>query len=556
MNDEIKNLFLAICLSIIVLLGWQYYSGPQNIENVEQQVMAPAILPEESNTNILAENIVEDNSKKITIDTPKLRGSFSLKGLRINDLYLKNYKKTSESDSDNERLFGSDNPNLQYFAEFGWLASDSALNVPNKNTVWHTKDEHLNEQQHVNLTWNNGQGLIFEISVSVDDKYMFKVEQTVHNKTNNQISLRAYSLLFRSSETDTPKVQSFHEGSIGVFDDTLEEISFEDLVKKKNYKYENKKTAWVGFSDKYWLAAIIPQNDKVRTTKFIGENSANIKKYQVDSLTPEMVVPINSSLTTDNYLYAGAKVADYLNDYQKTLNISLFDRAIDYGWFYFLTKPMLSFLNYIYKYVQNFGLAIISLTLIIKILMFPITNKSYKMTRKMKKLQPKVAAIKLQYADDSVRLNTEIMALYKKEKVNPIGGCLPVFLQIPVFFSLYKVIFISLEMRHAPFFGWIKDLSAADPLTIFNLFGLIPWTPPQFLMIGFWPVLMGVTMYFLQKSNPQAVDPIQEKIMGYLPFIFILMFSSFPVGLLIYWSFSNLLSIIQQQVINYIYEKE
>jgi len=269
-----------------------------------------------------------------------------------------------------------------------------------------------------------------------------------------------------------------------------------------------------------------------------------------------MVVPINSSLTTDNYLYAGAKVADYLNDYQKTLNISLFDRAIDYGWFYFLTKPMLSFLNYIYKYVQNFGLAIISLTLIIKILMFPITNKSYKMTRKMKKLQPKVAAIKLQYADDSVRLNTEIMALYKKEKVNPIGGCLPVFLQIPVFFSLYKVIFISLEMRHAPFFGWIKDLSAADPLTIFNLFGLIPWTPPQFLMIGFWPVLMGVTMYFLQKSNPQAVDPIQEKIMGYLPFIFILMFSSFPVGLLIYWSFSNLLSIIQQQVINYIYEKE
>lgn len=485
---------------------------------------------------------------RIRVNTPRLHGSISLLGGRVDDLTLVDYHETIDPNSPEIELLSPPRAPHPYYAEFGWAPADPATPVPAADTMWTAAGGPLTPSSPVALTWDNGQGLRFIRTFAVDGNYMFTVTQRVENTGAAAVTLHPYSLIARAGTPPTAGFYILHEGPLGVFDRTLKEMKYSDLQDDGTVKVDST-GGWIGITDKYWLAALVPDQKERVAARFSHRMVDNGSKYQVDFLgQPRTVAPGASTEYTDR-LFVGAKQVNLLDHYEKTFEIPLFSYAIDFGWFWFLTKPFFYLLQMLNAALGNFGLAILALTVVVKLIFFPLANKSYVAMSKMKKLQPEVKKLQERFGDDKLRLNQEMMALYKREKANPVAGCLPIAIQIPVFFALYKVLFVSIEMRHAPFYGWIKDLSAPDPTTVFNLFGLLPFDPPSFLHIGVWPLIMGATMFLQQKLNPAPADPVQAKMFMFLPIIFTFLLASFPAGLVIYWAWSNTLSILQQWVI-------
>ena len=566
MNPDTRNLIAAICLSMSVLIGYQILFGEPTQQNVkkEQQLVdknnEPSIeLPKDNNTSLTEVTKKTRNIDRINIVNDELEGSISLLGARIDDLVLKNYRKTLDPESDQIRFLKKIDEREPFFIQFGW-SSPNKNKVPNGNTVWKGSKSSLDPNNPVTLSWNNGEGLKFSQIISIDDNYMIKVIQKVKNETNNSVNLYPYGLIRRSGEPKTTDFFVLHEGPLGVFDGSLKEHSYSDL-KETGQKGMSIKTeengGWIGITDKYWMAALIPdQNTNSNFTFRYVNNSAS---YQTDFLGELSKIPANGEIEIVSRVFSGAKKLNLLDKYEEDLKIKNFDLAIDFGWFYFLTKPFFYALSWANNILGNFGLAILAITVFVKIIFFPLANKSYKSMARMRVLTPQLQQLRERFGNDRQKMNMEMMALYKREKVNPAAGCLPILVQIPVFFALYKVLFVSIEMRQAPFFGWIKDLSALDPTSIFNLFGLLPYSTdflPDFLNLGIWPLLMGATMVLQQRLNPKPPDPVQAQIFAWMPVVFTFLLATFPAGLVIYWTWNNLLSIAQQWIITRKINKE
>jgi YidC/Oxa1 family membrane protein insertase len=563
MSDQ-KNLILAIALSILIILGFQvFYEGPRQQALQSQRaeetaavtpsaaapgVQAPAAGP--TGPRDRAEVIAE--GRRVRIDTPRLHGSFSATGGRIDDLTLAAYHVTPDPRSPEVALLspmGSHNP---YYAEAGWVpAPGTTVAVPDADTVWTVPENAvLTPARPVTMTWDNGAGVRFERVLSIDENYMFTITQRVVNGTDRPITLVPYGLVSRHGTPETLGFYILHEGPLGVFDGRLREFHYSDLKGKTN---EFTSTGgWIGVTDKYWLVSVAAAPDAGVTGRFrhaAGVPGA-LERYQVDLTWGAVTIAPNATGENLQRIFAGAKQLGLLDDYATALGITQFDLSIDFGWFWFLTRPFSVALTWLGHLFGNFGVAILVFTVLVKAVFFPLANKSYHAMSKMKALQPKMQLLQERYKDDRQRLQQEMMALYKAEKVNPVSGCLPIIIQIPVFFALYKVLFVTIEMRHAPFFGWIQDLSAPEPTSFINLFGVLPFEAPYlFAHVGVWPIIMGITMYLQQKLNPQPPDPIQAKVFLALPFIFTFMLAAFPVGLVIYWAWNNALSILQQWVI-------
>jgi YidC/Oxa1 family membrane protein insertase len=559
MQDQ-KRIIISIALSMLILFGWQhFYINPKLIEQQKQAELAKAkeqpLLKADIKTpaeptisRMVDRKEAISKNDRVKIDTPKLHGSISLKGARFDDLTLAEYKESKEPDAKEVVLFSPTGTENVYFAEFGWIGADSKTIVPTAQTIWYSDSKTLTTEKPVTLSWDNNEGLKFFITISIDDNYMFKISRRVENYGNATQTLLPYGILNRSlTELHSPSA-ILHEGAIGALDGILNEVSYGDLKEQKNSEIQSKK-GWIGITDKYWLTAIIPDSSSDFTAKFNYFFLNNQDRYQTDYLGRQMDISAGQKIETSSNLFAGVKKLDLLDQYGNDLNIDLFDRAVDFGHLYFMTKPLFKLLTFFYNLLGNFGLAILLLTILIKALLFPLANKSYVSMHHLKRLQPQINEVKELYKNDKAQLNKAVMELYKTEKVNPMAGCLPVLVQIPIFWALYKVLFISIEIRQAPFYGWIKDLSLPDPTSIFNLFGLLPFTPPNILMIGALPIIMGITMIIQQKMNPQPADPIQAKVMNLLPYIFVFMFATFPAGLILYWAWNNALSILQQWII-------
>lgn len=557
------NLLLAVVLSTIILVTWQiFFEAPhqkrikedlkkqEQIEN-EREAAMTAFKNAEGKPDLkrMRQSLI-DSSPRVSIKSDTLHGSISLRGLRFDDLMLVKYREKLEKDSDEVVLFSPSGYFNVYFTEFGWVSSDSALKLPTTDTVWTADKKELVPGLPVTFTWKNDDGVTFEMKVTLDKDYLFTVEQRVINNSKADVSIQPYSFINRHYAKDSVHTYILHEGPVGVFDGQLTESPYAKLAKSTEQTYSN--PAWLGISDKYWLSALIP-TQKGLASKFSYYYSKGQDRFQVETLNPAQSVPAGKDMLTTTYFFAGAKELPLLEKYRSELDIPLFDRAVDFGSLYFLTKPIFLTLNYFYSHIGNFGLALMLLTVVIKLMMYPMANKSYVAMSQMKRLQPEMKRLQEQHQDDKMRMNQEIMAMYKREKVNPAAGCLPMLVQIPVFFALYKVLFVTIEMRHAPFYGWIHDLSAPDPTNLFTLFGLLNWTPPGLMHVGVLPMLFAITMYVQQGLNPTPTDPVQGKVMKWLPFIFLFLFASFPAGLVLYWVWSNMLSILQQKVIMWRY---
>lgn len=555
MNNNIVNLVAAIVLSLGIIFGWQYFIVKPQQQKQQQQIAlqkAKDLKKKESAQLEATPVIVQEASQapRIKIDSNALSGSISLKGLRFDDLILKKYKQDLSENSPEVVLFSPSDTKDAYFAEIGWVSNLSNVKLPNNETIWNSDSEVLTPEKPVNLFWVNEDGVKFLIAITVDENYLFTIEQTIVNNSNQELPVQSYGLINRKYTAVEKAVNILHQGPIGCIYENLKEYSYDDIKDKKIEKFSASKVDWIGITDKYWLTSLIPDKSSNYSSNFNYAVKQEVERYQVDFISPVQIVKPGENFSIKGRLFAGAKKVDLLDKYEKQYDIKLFDRAIDFGWFYIITKPVFYAMNFFYKYVGNFGISILIVTVIIKLLMFTLANKSYRSMKRMKNLQPEINRIKNLYGDDKARLNQEIMALYKKEKVNPVAGCLPILVQIPVFFSIYKVLYVTIEMRQAPFYGWIKDLSAPDPTSIFNLFGLLHFSLPSFLMIGAWPILMAITMFLQQRMSPEPADPVQAQVMKFMPLVFLVMFSSFPAGLLIYWSWNNILSIIQQYYIN------
>ncbi len=573
-----RNLILAIVLSLGILLTYELFiGGPQRQELLEQSETAqleetaqqpdaeiPTPLPGETTPGAAVGDLGDAAGAlsradalalepRIAIDSPTLSGSISLEGGRFDDLVLKRYRETIEPDSPQIELLHPIGAAQPYFANFGWSAGTGGPPVPGGDSLWQANGDILSPGSPVTMTWDNGQGLRFERSLALDENYLFTVTQRVLNDGDTDVQLSPYGLISRSG---TPEILGFyilHEGLIGVLNDTLEEIDYSDLVDDGPDQFETT-SGWLGITDKYWLTALVPDQQRQVQARFLHTAPNGQDKYQSDYLYQTMTIPAGGTAEITSRLFAGAKEANLLDAYRDELGIPLFDRAVDFGWFYFLTKPFFHALHYFAEKLGNFGLAILLLTVLIKLAFFPLANKSYKAMAKMRKVQPEMLELRERFGDDKQKLNQEMMALYKREGANPVSGCLPVVIQIPVFFALYKVLFVTIEMRQAPFYGWIEDLSVRDPTTVLNGFGLFPWVVPDLgvlnlLNLGVWPILMGITMMLQHRLNPQPADPVQAKIFLFMPIIFTFLLASFPAGLVIYWTWNNLLSVIQQYVI-------
>jgi YidC/Oxa1 family membrane protein insertase len=581
MQDQ-KNTIIAIVLSAIVLIAWQYFfatpqankqrqlAEQQRLEQSQQPQAAPAGGPTAQPSNIplapgqvgtagasLPREKVIAETPRIAIDTPTVKGSISIKGARLDDLSLVKYRETVDPNSPAIVLLAPSGTAEPFYAEFGWVAGPGAtFKVPNAETEWRQEGSGaLQIDRPITLVWDNGEGLEFRRTISVDDKYLFTLKDSVRNTGANPVTIFPYGLISRHGTPKTLGYYILHEGLIGVMGDQgLQELSYKTVEDKKLITF-NVTNAWLGITDKYWAATLLPNTDARLDAHFSVGQLGSIKTYQTDYLLDGRTIQPGGTASADARLFAGAKEVSVVNEYNDTLRLNLFDRLIDWGWFYFITKPMFWALDSIYKLVGNFGIAILIVTVIIKLIFFPLANKSYASMAKMKTLQPKMQALRERYPDDKVKQQQELMELYKSEKINPIAGCLPILIQVPVFFSLYKVLFVTIEMRHAPFYGWIKDLSAPDPTTVFNLFGLIPWDPSHvpilgaYMMVGAWPLIMGVTMWAQMKLNPPPPDPAQKMIFDWMPVIFTFMLASFSAGLVIYWAWNNTLSVLQQSVI-------
>jgi YidC/Oxa1 family membrane protein insertase len=586
MTDQ-KNTIIAIVLSALVLIAWQIYFGlPQmgKQKQIQQQQaqdrsQQPPALPQQGGTAqapvapgaapqaptqpgaVAAQAMTRDAalaaSPRVRIETPSLSGSIALKGGRIDDLSLVKYRETVDPNSPPIILLapsGSPNP---FYAEFGWSApSGTPVKLPGPDTVWQQEGTGaLSVGRPVTLVYDNGEGLQFRRTIAVDENYLFTLKDEVSNKGAAAVTLYPFALISRHGTPHTLGYYILHEGLIGVFGEKgLQEETYANIEKQKEMSF-TATNVWLGITDKYWAATLVPDTSMQVNAKFSTGTIGNIKTYQTDYLGPAQTIAPGGSAVVDGRLFAGAKEVSIVDGYNERLKLNKFDRLIDWGWFYFITKPLFLALDWIYRLVGNFGVAILIVTVIIKAFFFPLANKSYASMAKMKAVQPEMMAIRERFADDKMKQQQAMMELYKKEKINPIAGCLPIVIQIPVFFALYKVLFVTIEMRHAPFFGWIKDLASPDPTTVFNLFGLIPWDPSHvpligtFLLLGAWPLIMGVTMWFQMKLNPPPPDPTQAMIFNYMPIIFTFMLANFPAGLVIYWAWNNTLSVIQQSVI-------
>ena len=562
---DTRNIILATALSIGILLVWSVYFAPPPVLNEP----ITSELSESSDSNEIdsdlglgsldeSMDIIEENeilsledsisdSDRIEINTPGISGSIRLNGLIIDDVTLKSYRETLDENSENIRFLSPLKTGDGHEVSFGWIqAKNSDFEIPNRNTPWKliSGSNVLNLNNELIFEWKNKTGQIFQSTIELDDEYLFKITQKIINNGANGIIVNNAAKITRESTPTLSGMFILHEGLIGVLNEELEQIDYDDLAEDKVYNFDSQ-NGWLGFTDKYWLTALIPEQGK--SFKGIFSYDKNYSAYfrSQDSV----IVSAGDTYQTSNNIFIGAKEAEVIDAYQEEYNFYNFDLSIDWGWFYFLTKPLFYIIYYLFELTGNFGVAIIVLTAMTRILFFPLANWSFVSMAKMKKLQPEMTRLKELHKDDRQQQQQALMALYKKEKVNPVSGCLPILIQIPFFFAIYKMLFVSLEMRHAPFFGWIQDLSAKDPTTIFNLFGLIPWDPPSFMIIGVWPILMGLTMWIQQKLNPAPPDPIQARIFMFFPFFITILLSQFAAGLVIYWTTNNLLSIIQQWII-------
>ncbi len=579
MTGDNKNFIIAIVLSVLIIAGWQFfYAQPmldqqrrqqelQQQQQAQQQQKQPAQPSQQPTTTGQAQQTpgtveapsalqprqaVIAASPRFQIDTPALSGSISLKGGQLDDLRLKRYRVTVDPDSPIITLLNPSGTEGAFFAEQGWVpAAGATVKVPTPQTVWQAPEGAvLRVGQPVTLTWDNGEGLTFRRTISVDEDYMFTVRQEVENKSSGPVALFPYSRVVRQGIPKIEGIFVIHEGLIGVLGGELQEITYSDIKEEAQPVVKESTGGWLGITDKYWAVTAIPDQARAvtGTFRYALENAKDV--FQTDYMAKEPVAAAPGQSTSyESRLFAGAKVVSTVQRYERVYGIDRFELLIDWGWFYFITKPMFWLIDHIQAWVGNFGLAILITTVIVKLFFFPLANKSYVAMSQMKKLQPEMMAIKERYADDRMKQQEAMMALYKKEKVSPLSGCLPVVVQIPVFFALYKVLYVTIEMRHAPFYGWIRDLSAPDPTSLFNLFGLIPWAPPAFLMIGVLPIIMGLTMWVQMRLNPTPPDPIQAQIFNLMPLIFTFVLAPFPAGLVLYWAWNNLLSIIQQAVI-------
>lgn len=564
MNEQ-KNLIVAVSLAVFILLGFNYfYERPKHDELIRQAEIArqldtskPVDMvnkgPEPLKPILPLEKALQLSSR-VAIKTDRLQGSINLTGCCLDDLLLLDYHETVDKSSPPIKLLSPDQAKGAYHADFGWVAKDTAIKLPDSQTVWTTSATSLGKDTPVVFEWDNGAGLKFQRTIAVDEHYLFTVTDRVTNTKDVTVTLSSYGQVNRY---ETPEVGGFmilHEGPIGVLNEKLTELDYKKL-KEKGTIEESTTGGWIGITDKYWLVALIPNQKTSVKAVFRGQTIEGTDHYQAETVGPALELRPGGTIESTHHLFAGAKILRLLDDYEAKLGFDKFDLAVDFGWFYFLTKPLFYILDYLHKLLGNFGLAILALTVLFKLVFFPLANKSYRSMSHMKQVQPKIEALKKRFGDDKLRMNQELMDLYRKEKINPLAGCLPMLIQAPVFFCLYKVLFVTLEMRHAPFYGWIQDLSAPDPTTLFNLFGLFPWTPPSFLMIGSCPILMGLTMYVQQKLNPQPADPAQAKAFMIMPFFLTFLLASFPAGLVIYWAWNNVLSMAQQWAIMRLEEK-
>lgn len=573
MNNN-KNVLLAIALSAAVLFLWQYFVATPSMkaEQARQaqlakqtgtvkpaptaagQKAAPG-LPGVSagNTRMSRSAALKVGGARVAINTPMVDGSILLKGARIDDLRLKKYHDTVDPKSAEIVLLAPKSTDYPYYAEFGWVGGK---NMPNENSAWtRTSGTVLAPGKPVTLSWDNGQGLVFTRVIAIDDKYMFTVSDSVANKSGASINLYPYGYVARQNLPATVNFFILHEGFVGVANGSQQDASYSDFKEPGSPPKSFTSTGgWVGITDKYWMAAVIPPQGEHFNGEYLGtKTQGGADAYQANYRLNQRVIAPGSSVTVTHRLFAGAKVVDILRGYQDSQGIVEFDRAVDWGWFWFLTRPFFWLLDFFNKLLGNFGLAILALTVVVKLVFFPLASASYRAMSKMKKIQPLMEEVKKAHKDDPQKMQQQMMELYRREKVNPISGCLPILLTIPVFFALYKVLFVTIEMRHAPFYGWIHDLSAQDPTSILNLFGLIPFNPHtalpaflSFISIGVWPIIYGVTQWMQTKLNPPPPDPIQARMFALMPIIFTFMFATFPVGLVIYYAWNNILSVAQQ----------
>jgi YidC/Oxa1 family membrane protein insertase len=591
MTDN-RNTILAVILSGLVLIAWQYFYNVPQMEKQRAQSQtqaelqkatpqaapgsttpqsgstpnAPAINQPASAAPVISRDAAIAATPRIKIDTPRLIGSISLKGARIDDLALVQFRETVDPASPAIELYSPSNTASPYYAEFGWVpATGTASRIPDQTTLWEQEGSGaLSPGNPVRLKYDNGDGLTFRRTIAIDDRYLFTIKDEVTNVGSAPVTLYPFALISRHG---TPQVSGYyilHEGLIGYLGDQgLQEYGYKKIDDAKSVSF-NVTNGWLGMTDKYWASALLPEADAKLQARFSSNLVGTVRTYQTDYLQDAKTVAIGGTVSANARLFAGAKEASVVGinfplvgfgGYTKELGLNHFDLLIDWGWFYFITKPMFLALDWCYRLFGNFGVSILLVTVFVKLLFFPLANKSYASMAKMKSVQPQLQALKERYPDDRVKQQQEMMEIYKKEKINPIAGCLPVALQIPVFFSLYKVLFVTIEMRHAPFFGWIKDLSAPDPTNLFTLFGLLHFDPTQlplfghYLALGIWPIIMGITMWFQMKLNPTPPDPTQKMIFDWMPLIFTFMLAGFPAGLVIYWAWNNTLSVLQQSFI-------
>jgi YidC/Oxa1 family membrane protein insertase len=567
-----KRLFLAIAASLAILLGFQLLVAPHlpkpppqvarladdqhpattPLEGAPASSAAGAVIPPAGTSS------VPKTVPRVQIEAPRVEGSISLLGARLDDLVLKDYREQIAPASPLVRLLEPRSDEQPYYIQYGWTAPvGETPKLPDNDTVWAASPGTLTPTNPVTLSWDNGAGLTFQIAVQVDDQYMFSVRQSVKNGTGGPVNLFPWSRIRRDYKPVVAGYYVLFEGLLGVVDGTLQETSYDKAKsegdKKGGLAYEATATGgWAGITDKYWLTSLIPDQELSSKVNFRHVDDHG-DHYQVDYVTTDPLnAPPGGEAATTTHLFAGAKVVTLLDGYQSQFHIPSFDKAVDFGWFYFLTKPIFFALDFLNGVFGNFGVAIMVFTVVVKAVFFPLANYSYRSMSKMKLLAPKMTAIRERFKDDPQKMQQEMMGLYKQEKVNPASGCLPMLVQIPVFFSLYKVIFVTIEMRQAPFFGWIHDLSQVDPTNVFNLFGLIPFNPAQYvslLQLGAWPLIMGITMFLQQKMNPPPPDPVQARLFQFMPIIFTFMMAKFPAGLIIYWSWNNILSVGQQYLI-------
>jgi len=550
-----KNLFLAIIISMAIIFGFQLLvpqpeRTPVTEDNNAQESVSLDIQSTSSALLLDREQVLEE-TLRVTFDNSKIKGSINLEGGIIDDLILEEYRETLDPTSDFITYLNPLGSQDAYYLDTGWVSPDSTIELPNNKSVWKADKSSIGINDPVKLIWQNSQNIIFEKIITLDEHYLFSVDQRVINNSGKSFDLYPFGL---SKRQGLPEMQNFfilHEGPLSITDGVLEEYDYDDLKDQKKIKL-NSVGGWIGMTDKYWQTAIISdQNEPVQQT-YSYSFAENTDNFQTDLVGAKIVIGDGDNVSHNLKLFAGPKIVQVIEQYMDEYGVQEFDRSVDFGWFYFLTKPIFHVLEFIFGYVGNFGWSIVIFTLLMRICFFPLAQASFKSMAKMKKLGPELQRLKEQYGDDRAGMQKEMMALYKREKANPIAGCLPILLQIPVFFSLYKVLFVTIEMRHAPFIGWIHDLSAPDPLGLLTLFGFVDWNVPgifQLFNIGIWPILMGISMFLQQKLNPAPVDKMQAKIFMFLPIVFTFVLGGFAAGLVIYWTTNNVLSMAQQYVI-------